>query len=494
MEKEDILENRFLTLLQTTYSQLYEQAQTNCWLVVVPQTSALRGLRVTPEIAACHILKPSPLFKEVYVVATVEGKTCEIEDQCIVEKEGWEEKRKIRIIDEELFYNQHYKPFKVLLVDQPMMGGTASHLTGYADVPQIMPNPKDWSSCLEYLRSFPENEIVLRKIDQNTEQFKQSYVLVKGFEDDAREKVSKLVETAIEQLLCANIFYRKMQDNLRQLRDISLIIESYVMSGLFDMICIGLRQLREADDYKTYSVLNACKVSSLTLKDFDSHPEMTNIDFSGSVSILRGLNQCRHPLQMLYVLTDSVDSIIATVENAGTGLMVTTDDLIPIITYVITQSDFAYYESCLYYIENFIFTDISTTKLGFNSTNFRASIMYMKSKAMELVLSIPPTLAVGVGSGNGNGNGSGSGSGSTRSLSMLHRSTDRPSKGHAVGEEDDLLISIIANTSVKSHPKSNKSPASQHFQPPPSVINVSENNNNNNGGDDFLQYLKTLSS
>jgi hypothetical protein len=33
-------------------------------------------------------LKPSPLFKEVYVVATVEGKSCEIEDQYLVEKEG----------------------------------------------------------------------------------------------------------------------------------------------------------------------------------------------------------------------------------------------------------------------------------------------------------------------------------------------------------------------------------------------------------------------
>lgn len=37
---------------------------------------------------ASHILKPSPLFKEVYVVGTMEEKTCEIEDQYILEKEG----------------------------------------------------------------------------------------------------------------------------------------------------------------------------------------------------------------------------------------------------------------------------------------------------------------------------------------------------------------------------------------------------------------------
>jgi hypothetical protein len=103
---------------------------------------------------------------------------------------------------------------------------------------------------------------------------------------------------------------------------------------------------------------------------------MENIKFTAAARILGSLNYCRTPLQMLYILTDCVDSIISTVEdsdtgwfnwfqaNERTGLMVTTDDLIPIITYVITRSDFQYYESCLYYVEHFIFTDISTTKFG----------------------------------------------------------------------------------------------------------------------------------
>jgi hypothetical protein len=33
---------------------------------------------------------------------------------------------------------------------------------------------------MEYLRAFPENEIVLRKIDSYVEDFKESYILVKG--------------------------------------------------------------------------------------------------------------------------------------------------------------------------------------------------------------------------------------------------------------------------------------------------------------------------
>ena len=51
---------------------------------------------------------------------------------------------------------------------------------------------------MTYLKSFPENEIVLKKIDSYIEDFKQSYVLVKGFEDDAQNKVAKLIENAVE--------------------------------------------------------------------------------------------------------------------------------------------------------------------------------------------------------------------------------------------------------------------------------------------------------
>jgi hypothetical protein len=37
--------------------------------------------------------------------------------------------------------------------------------------------------------------------------------------------VAMIVETSIEMLLCANIDFRKMQNNSRQLKDLSLIIE-----------------------------------------------------------------------------------------------------------------------------------------------------------------------------------------------------------------------------------------------------------------------------
>lgn len=50
----------------------------------------------------------------------------------------------------------------------------------------------------KYLESFPENIIVLRKIDQLTKNFCMTYVMVKGAETHIQERVTKIVEQATE--------------------------------------------------------------------------------------------------------------------------------------------------------------------------------------------------------------------------------------------------------------------------------------------------------
>lgn len=48
------------------------------------------------------------------------------------------------------------------------------------------------------MQSFPENTLVLSKIDKNIATFKDTYVLVSGFESDLRMKISQIVENATE--------------------------------------------------------------------------------------------------------------------------------------------------------------------------------------------------------------------------------------------------------------------------------------------------------
>lgn len=49
-----------------------------------------------------------------------------------------------------------------------------------------------------FLDSFPENEIVLQKIDETTGEFNKTYVIVKGFESHVVRKVQELYNYAVE--------------------------------------------------------------------------------------------------------------------------------------------------------------------------------------------------------------------------------------------------------------------------------------------------------
>ena len=97
---------------------------------------SLLGLPLNRTNFEMHIIKPSPFFAGVF--ETIDGKLLDFEASllCIFAclrmseismskapyietKDGFVEKRKVRVLFEELHYNSDYKPFRVLCISQP---------------------------------------------------------------------------------------------------------------------------------------------------------------------------------------------------------------------------------------------------------------------------------------------------------------------------------------------------------------------------------------
>ena len=97
-----------------------------------------------------------------------------------------------------------------------------------------------------FLHSFPENEIVLRTIEDNIDNFSNTYLIVRSFEGHVVKKVKELYEYAVEvratpfhsripnrpipllkALLCANTSFRHFhtKNNGTQLRDFKEVVE-----------------------------------------------------------------------------------------------------------------------------------------------------------------------------------------------------------------------------------------------------------------------------
>jgi len=231
----------------------------------------------------------------------------------------------------------------------------------------------------------------------------------------------------------------------------------------------------------------------------------SEISFNKAISHLSSLNECKTPLQMAYLIQEVVEEgIIATIESFlktqgklqdSNADPITTDDLIPITAYVISQSDYNYYHSTLFYIENFIFADISPTKLGFILINFRAAITFMSEETKEVTMDQPlstssmrgvsrivPTLSTS------------SFLPDSPTLTNVQKLSPEPtsSNGNAHSSQDSFrgLSNLTkaptgARTSLKlSNPTSPPTPS---FQRPPEVILVNQNQNV-----EVLSYLKSL--
>jgi len=111
------------------------------------------------------------------------------------------------------------------------------------------------------------------------------------------------------------------------------------------------------------------------------NPFHSDVDYSRASDILSTLEDCKTPLQMLYVLDDTVDCIAESVQQYMEQKKLplealTTDDLIPIVAYVMVLADFQHFPSALSVMESFVFTDISSTKIRVHLDQFQRSLSY----------------------------------------------------------------------------------------------------------------------
>ncbi len=63
-----------------------------------------------------------------------------------------------------------------------------------------LPSTRNLTEISTFLHSFPINSIVLGKVHEQIEEFEKTYVLVKGYEEHAADKVKALSVKALEDL------------------------------------------------------------------------------------------------------------------------------------------------------------------------------------------------------------------------------------------------------------------------------------------------------
>jgi len=250
--QEDVNNNPLFKAIKRT--KLYLQVEKNCWTVCVPQSSVTTGMKITQDTIESHILQPSPYFQGEYI--TLNQKTVNIEDNNIKISDDYGETRKAKILFEEVFYNKDDRSFKVLCLNIPLVGNY--EVTGITK----LPSTKNLQECIEFLFSSPVNRVVLSKINEQIAEFNKSYVIVKGFEHHAVEKAKFFCTKALEDLACGNPDFRALYGNDSMLNELSLVVENYVLAGLYAKLFSSLGSLYKEEDDTLYERMSVTPKSA----------------------------------------------------------------------------------------------------------------------------------------------------------------------------------------------------------------------------------------
>jgi hypothetical protein len=101
---------------------LYERAANETILICCPRRAATGALSLNRTCFETHILRASPFFAGVYECLNSD-KTIELEGSVLQTQRGFRERRKGKVLHEDLHYNSDYKPFRVLCISQALEGG-----------------------------------------------------------------------------------------------------------------------------------------------------------------------------------------------------------------------------------------------------------------------------------------------------------------------------------------------------------------------------------
>lgn len=375
-EEEDVTTNPFFITLKQRHAGLYQLVQSKCYVVCVPQAASLAGTTLSEEFLKLHILASSPYFQGSFT--TLSDKSVELEDNHITTTEGFAEQRRIKVLSEELFYNAQSQGFRVLLIERPFIGGTEvtdNHQS-------ILPKERTATAVKYFLDSFPENEIVLQKIDETTGEFNKTYVIVKGFESHVVRKVQELYNYAVEALLCANPVFREFHIRNRNLAEFKEIVEVYVLNRLHAKLWDDFTTLFAKEDNDLLSLASSLK--NLRQSDVGVRQAL-QCSMVAPSRHFKYMDTCTSPLEKLYCLKETCDLIMKTVaasQPPDSQESVTTDDLIPFLVYIIVLSKPKNLRTNLFLMENLTFIGLSTNEMGFNLVSLQAAVQYLRSKEL----------------------------------------------------------------------------------------------------------------
>lgn len=381
MEKydEDVYENPFFTALQNDYSQLYDEVTSLRCTLCIPQFSVAEKNRISEDDIKDHILTSEG---DGSGLKTWSGKAVKIEDNCVLV--GLDKKEtKVRILFEEAFYNNNDESYQVLCIEY------------FLNKPAPESHKKEEVTQETIPRSFEEWKALLfnhhggKKLQETLD--KQLEPFSKQYRNLATEKFIVIVEVASTQFTKAmqtvlkdSSVRRRVHDSRKEMDILKSAVEMYMMvsihRGLFQAVQTNLAG-EDAEVNKSMRTLSDIQLDELGIRQ----EFMYNI--KQAKKELQTLNKYGSPLGRLLCLKRVVSHLSTPIKKThkkDQSLMLTTDEFLPIMIYLIIKSEIPNWMANLRYMKEFHFSKAyNFDEFMFYLTTVEAAIEHIRSGSLQ---------------------------------------------------------------------------------------------------------------
>ncbi|EFA81540.1 hypothetical protein PPL_05529 [Heterostelium album PN500] len=380
MDTEDLNSNVFLKILKTKHPKIFNAIETNCYLLCIPQSLSLYGMNITAKI-----IVGSKFYQDEYESLNRDAKY-NIENMLITDKS--DPTKQIKILFAEMCYNREYKPYRFYCIEYPLVGGTGIKPSISFDNEEfgiIKPQKPTFENATQFLYSQPlnsPNSIVMKKVDNEIMFFEQTTNLENHNQTQVTELLSRMKEKFMDDLVCANAEYKELQTNEKQMNNLSLLLDSYLIGKLYDKIYIQLKEIYSEKNNYYYEKM--AMLSNLTLEELGIRNEFAP-HLARATEIMIQFQMDQTPIDKLLTIVQASNEIENSIKTLSlleltddNPLTITGDDALPLTSYLLIQAHPRFLETDLVYCTNYIFTDVSNHSFGYHLVNFQAGVEHIK--------------------------------------------------------------------------------------------------------------------
>ncbi|CAN0390253.1 unnamed protein product [Lampetra planeri] len=362
---EDIARNPFFLALQRKRPELFRKAAELHAVVLVPCQGSVRPGALSSCPFESYVLLPSADEQTRYVSMGGQAVSLRGGELCLTGGEG--PSVSARVLFEETFYTDREESLSLICISRPLDAlpppahpGTATALA---------------RSRIARLRAPPRHAPRRsRDVDRRIAVFTASFRQLEGRSlrhhiDAVGALYSKCLQVVLKDPQLKSL--ARQEASLKLLKQ---AVEMYVLNGTHDAIFKAIGTMEASQDAAFNKRTRS--LQDLQLKDLDITSDLS-INIPRAKRVLGQLNRCRTSQEKLLCLRSAVHTVLLSPSHRVNVQAMTTDDLLPILIFLVVKTEIPNWRANLSYVKNLRFSGGLEDELGYCLTSFEAAVEHI---------------------------------------------------------------------------------------------------------------------